>query len=310
MTAPHVDCITATIEPAAPFDFGLTAPQQPYFRAAGSAAPDATHAYQRLLDLGEKLVLATIEPAGSVGEPALEVSVQGWDLSAGNVAAATAQLEWVLGTAESPADFYDLAGQDPVMDGIARQFYGMHLSHSPTVFESLVLAVLGQQIAAPVALIVRRLMIETYGPRQTFDGVEHFAFPRPQQLDDAPVEALRGLKLSQRKAEYIKGMAAAALHPSGWLEGLKHLPDGEALERLVELRGVGNWTAHWALTRALGRPDAFPAGDLALRRAVSNLYFGGEKLSAQRVEEFSQRWSPFRAYATAYLFAALRAGLA
>ncbi len=301
-----MDCISLTINPVPPFDFGLTAPEQPYYRN-GDTTPGA---YRRLLDLGSKLVLATVEPTGSVEDPALAVQVQGLGLSDGDRAAAKSQLEWVLGTGQDVAPFYQLSRQDPALERIAGQFYGMHLSHSATVFEALVLAVLGQQIAAPVARIVRRLVIETYGLRQTFDGEEHFAFPRPQQLDNASVDDLRALKLSQRKAEYVKGIAAAALDSSGWLEGLNLLPDAEVLERLVELRGVGQWTAQWVLTRALARPDAFPAGDLALQRAVSNLYFGGEKLSAGQVEEFSQRWSPFRAYATAYLFAALRAGLA
>ena len=78
----------------------------------------------------------------------------------------------------------------------------------------------------------------------------------------------------------------------------------------MDLRGVGHWTAQWVLVRALGRPDAFPSGDLALQRAISNLYFNRDKLTAEQIEEFSQRWSPFRTYATIYMFTALRAGMA
>jgi 3-methyladenine DNA glycosylase/8-oxoguanine DNA glycosylase len=73
---------------------------------------------------------------------------------------------------------------------------------------------------------------------------------------------------------------------------------------------VGHWTAQWVLVRALGRPNAFPSGDLALQRAISNLYCTGEKLSVGQIEQFSERWSPFRTYATAYLFTALRSGMA
>jgi DNA-3-methyladenine glycosylase II len=72
---------------------------------------------------------------------------------------------------------------------------------------------------------------------------------------------------------------------------------------------VGKWTAQWVLVRALGRPDALPLGDLALRRVVSRLYFQGETIDDPQLEEFSQRWSPWRTYATVYLFTALRAGM-
>ena len=72
---------------------------------------------------------------------------------------------------------------------------------------------------------------------------------------------------------------------------------------------MGQWTAQWVLIRSLGRPDALPLGDLALRRAVSKLYFGGDEINDSQLEEFSRRWSPWRTYATVYLFTALRQGM-
>ena len=88
-------------------------------------------------------------------------------------------------------------------------FHGLHLPHTASVFEALVLAILGQQIATTVARIIRTLLIETYGPRQTFDGEVYYSFPRPETLGALPVEELRGKKLSQRKAEYVQGIALA-----------------------------------------------------------------------------------------------------
>ena len=88
------------------------------------------------------------------------------------------------------------------------------------------------------------------------------------------------------------------------------MTDEEVVRKVVELRGVGNWTAQWLLIRALGRPDALPLGDLALRRAVSRIFFEGEELNDAQVEEFAARWSPWRTYATVYLFTALRGGMA
>ncbi len=93
------------------------------------------------------------------------------------------------------------------------------------------------------------------------------------------------------------------------LEYLHQLSDEEAVERVTELRGVGQWTAQWVLVRALGRNDAFPLGDLALRRAVSHLYFDGEGIDDEQLKEFSGRWSPWRTYVTVYLFTALRLGM-
>ena len=114
------------------------------------------------------------------------------------------------------------------------------------------------------------------------------------------MEELRGLKLSQRKAEYLHGLALAELDTPGGLDRVRELEDDEVIKEVTSLRGVGMWSAQWVLSRALGRPDAFPAGDLALKRIVSQLYFGGAALTDVELGEFSLRWSPYRSLATSY----------
>ncbi|HLF04491.1 MAG TPA: DNA-3-methyladenine glycosylase [Dehalococcoidia bacterium] len=303
-----------TLRPAAPFDFDLTAGYLTYFRGQYGSDSLGDGTYRRLLDLGGKLVLASVRSLGTVEAPELAVELEGADIVDPERRAAVAQVAWLLG-AEEPLDaFYSLTQGDPVMSGLTARFRGLHLPHTASVFEALVLAVLGQQISTQVARTIRTLLIETYGetygPRQAFGDATYFAFPRPQTLAAARVEDLRRLKLSGRKAEYVRGIAQAALDPNGGLESLQELPDDGVVARLTALRGVGLWTAQWALVRALGRPDVFPAGDLALRRAVSSLYLGGAPVSEQQAEEFSRRWSPWRTYATLYLFTALRMGVA
>ena len=113
--------------------------------------------------------------------------------------------------------------------------------------------------------------------------------------------------MTQRKAEYVHGIAVAALRPE-WGE-LWELPADEFVRRLTELRGIGKWTAQWALVRGLARPDALPLGDLALRRGVSRLVRNGEPVTDAEVERVAERWRPWRSYATAYLFAAMRSGM-
>ena len=296
---------TLTIHPIPRFNFALTAENQPYFRREEDS--DAGQ-YQRLLDLGEKLALATVDFQGSIDVPQLAVRLQGESLTAEDVAAAGSQLELLLATEQDVRPFYAFCQGDPVMAQLAEAFYGLHLARARSVFEAIAQAILGQQLAASVARVIRGLLVETYGPSQTFDGQRHYAFPRPQALAQASVEELRRLKLSQRKAEYLQGVARAELETPGGLDSVLSLPDEEAVRQVTALRGVGHWTAQWVLSRAMGRPDAFPSGDLALKRIVSHLYFGGETLTPQQLEDYSWRWSPYRSFATAYLFAALRTG--
>ena len=296
---------TLLIRPAAPFDFHSTLENQPYYRRGEDDVPDE---YQRLLDLGDKLVLATVSAEGGVDTPELKAHLQGDKLTDAEPQLAQTQLERLLGAGQEVEPFYRFVEDDPVMFGLAQTFYGMHQSMALSVFETIAQAILGQQLSASVARVIRALMIETYGPCLRVNGESHYAFPRPEAIAAASVEELRKLKLSQRKAEYLYGLALAELQTPGGLDRVEGLGDEEVIREITSLRGVGMWSAQWVLSRALGRPDAFPVGDLALKRIVSQLYFGGESLTDDQLAEFSMRWSPYRSLATSYLFAALRTG--
>ena len=306
-----MDITTTVITPVPPFDFTLTAGYHTYFQGRYGTDSLDSEVYGRLLDLDGKLVLASVRSVGNVDAPQLAVELEAESLQPGEAAAATEQVAWLLGTTQDLAPFYQLARQDATLSAIVERFRGLHLPHTATVFESLVLAILGQQIATNVARIIRTLMIETHGPRQTFDGETFYAFPRPETLAALSVDQLRELKLSQRKAEYVQGIARATLESSSdGLETLHQMSDEEAVDTMLALRGVGHWTTQWVLIRALGRPDALPLGDLALRRVVSRMFFAGADLTEARLEEFCRRWSPWRTYATVYLFTAMRGGMA
>tara|TARA_B100000745_G_scaffold297315_1_gene244087 strand:- start:4595 stop:5512 length:918 start_codon:yes stop_codon:yes gene_type:complete len=305
-----MDRISRNITPVAPFDFELTAGYLTYFQGRYATDSLVDGVYRRLLDLDGQLVLASVSSLGSLEKPELSVELQGEGLTSDNVEVATDKVAWILGVGQELEPFYASAQGDPAMAAITQRFHGLHMPHTASVFEALVLAILGQQIATNVARIIRTLLIETYGPRQTIDGETYYAFPRPETLAALRVEDLRGMKLSQRKAEYVHGIACTALDDPEFIEGLHHLDDEAVVRQITSLRGVGNWTAQWLLIRALGRPDALPLGDLALRRVVSRLYFQDEPLNDTEVEEFCRRWSPYRTYATTYMFTAMRTGMA
>ena len=303
-----MDRLTATIRPVAPFDFELTAGYHTYFQSRYGTDTMEDGVYRRLLDLGDKLVLASVRSSGTVDAPELALELRGPELSPANVELATDRVSWLLGVDQDLAAFYELGKADEAMAGLVDEFYGLHLPHTATVFEALVLAVLGQQISTSVARIIRTLLIETFGPSAEFDGETYYAFPRPESIWASSPAELHTMKLTQRKSEYVHGLAGSALDTAVGLERLDELTDREIVEKLTALRGVGLWTAQWALIRAVGRPDALPLGDLALRRVVSRLFMDGKDVTDTQVEEIAKRWSPYRTYATVYLFSALRTG--
>ncbi len=302
--------LATTIRPAAPFSLELTAGYHSYFQNRYGTDHWQDGCYRRLLNLNGRLALVSATSSGTLDEPELTVEVRGDDLTEDDGQEATRQVEWLLGTRQELEPFYQQAGADPRLSILCDQLRGLHVPHTGTVFEALVLAVLGQQISTSVARVMRTLLIENYGQSQNVEGVDYYTFPQPNSLADASVDDLRSLKLSYRKAEYIQGIARAACDGLPRLAFSDEMSDAEVVEEITRLRGVGKWTAQWTLLRALGRQDALPLGDLALRRVVSNLYFGGAPVTDDEVEAFAARWSPWRTYATVYLFAAMRTGMA
>src|SRR5258708_11464123 len=125
-----------------------------------------------------------------------------------------------------------------------------------------------------------------------------WAFPTRERLAVAEESELFALGFSHRKAEYTIGIARSEID----LDALAQLPDEEVKERLTALRGVGEWTAEWFLARHLARPNAWPVGDIGLRKALAH-FTGDPDERAQR-----ERFAPFQNLSAHYLLVGLYAG--
>ena len=300
---------TIEIKPIAPYNFELTAGTRSYFKGSYILDHLGIPNYRRLLQLSNKLILCTVTSIGTVNDPKLSIVLTGNQLDADETHSATEQVRRILGCDQDLSQFYDLVAEDEVMSRVVKQLWGLHIPLASSIFESFILAILGQQIANNVATIIRQEFIEAYGTKLSVLGDTFYCFPTPDVISDLTISQLRKLKLSERKAEYVIGIAKSALDHVNGINTYEHLSDKDVIERCVNLRGIGHWTANWVMVNGLGRFNGFPSGDLALQRIISESYFSGVPQNAHTIDLFSQRWSPWRTYATTYLFAALRANI-
>ena len=187
---------------------------------------------------------------------------------------------------------------DPVLARLVGELRGLRPPLAPDPFEALVSSITAQQVSLRAAFAIRSRLIVRFGE----PAARAYAFPKPDTLAAASADELTALGFSRRKAEYVLALARSDLD----LVGLAALADEEVKERLTALPGIGEWTADWFLARHLGRPDAWPAGDLGLRKAVSAFYFPGEDVSTDRVRAFGDRFGAHRNLAAHYLLVGLR----
>ena len=188
--------------------------------------------------------------------------------------------------------FSDWAARDEVLQHAVVRLRGFRPPLMPEPFEMLVGSITAQQVSLFSATAIRNRLIERFGERHDVA----WAFPTRDRLAGVGEGALTALGFSRRKEEYVLALARSDLD----LDALRDLPDDEVRTRIVAQRGLGEWTAEWFLARHLARPNAWPWGDLALRKAVADLYRGLD------VREARERFHPFENLSAHYLLLAQR----
>jgi DNA-3-methyladenine glycosylase II len=197
-----------------------------------------------------------------------------------------------------------LRGADPVMAEIIERV-GPCLLGSRTDrggpahdhYGALLRAIVGQQLSVSAARSIYGRLTERYGGRT----------PTPQEiLADEPEELRAAAGLSRAKVVFLRDLADRLESGALRLDDIEEVPDGDVASRLLEVKGVGQWTVDMYLLFHLGRPDVLPVGDLGIRRAAM-LAYGLRKLPRpERLVKLARPWRPWRSVASWYLWASLR----
>ncbi len=297
------------IAPRAPFDFAQTAR---FFRFTQSEIVDLVREerYSRAFHFARKLHLLNVESRGTLARPRLAL----WftdkrAFTQSEESKARSLVERMFSTNHDLKGFRAQVTRDSLMRKLEENHRGLHLARWPTLFEALAISILSQQISTAVAMTLKRRLVEKFGDALDIAGETFHAFPRAEQVAAATLEDLRALGLSGAKSLSIIELARRVA--DGELdETALETEENEALiARLTSLRGIGRWTAEWALMLHFGRTDVFPAGDLALRIFVQKYYNDGLLMSEREIRALAhERWGRWGSYAAVYFLAGMRAG--
>ena len=196
-------------------------------------------------------------------------------------------------------DYWDrakraLARKDAVMGRIMRSRPKVHLVRRGEPFLTLARAICGQQISVKAAQSVWDRVCICLDQKIT-----------PEAVIAKDRKVLRACGLSDRKTEYIADLAqhfaGGSIHVHRWPQ----MSDEEIIAELVEVRGIGRWTAEMFLIFNLLRPDVLPLDDLGLQKAIRLLYFRKRPVSLRTMRKLGESWRPWRSVATWYLWRSL-----
>ena len=188
-----------------------------------------------------------------------------------------------------------LALQDPLLGAIIESVgnYNIELQSKP--FRSLVEAIIYQQLAGRAADTIFGRFLKIYRGR----------FPSPERLKSKRDNDLRAAGLSRQKITYLKDLASRVFDGRLKPDLLSNLSDDKVVEQLIQVKGIGRWTADMFLIFSLGRPDVLPVGDLGLRRAMMVHYKLSELPQPAKMQEIASRWKPYSSVATWYMWKSL-----
>ena len=197
--------------------------------------------------------------------------------------------------ANEAADF--LRGSDPVLARIIGQVGPLEMAYRRERFQSLVRAIIFQQLAGRAALAIYERFVKIIGGRR---------FPTPAQVIAASDEDLRRAGLSRGKMAYIRDLARHVRDGSLNFRRFARMEDEEIITDLVRVRGIGRWTAEMFLMFNLRRPDVLPVDDLGFRSAVAKAYGLSQLPTAKELKLMGERWRPFRSAAVWYFWQSTR----
>ena len=182
-----------------------------------------------------------------------------------------------------------LAGTCPRMANALVQTGRLPLRRRDDGFAALLQAIISQQVSVASAQAI-------------WAKLESAGMTQHSTVATASWEDLRGLGLSRQKIRYAQALAEADIDYGA----LRDMPDKAVVDRLVEVPGIGVWTAEIYAMFSLGRADVFAPGDLALQEAARSLYGLTERPKPTELRKMAEDWSPWRSVAARLLFAYYR----
>ncbi len=288
--AVHANAIELILPYRPPYDFAALLSFYARRTIAGVEAVDAG-CYRRSIVVDGKAALLEVDAAAK--RDALRLRVTG--VSAPALGPLVARVRRMFDVDADPRAIGAALRRDAWLRPLVKRWPGQRLPGAWEGFELAVRAVLGQQVSVAAARTLAARLVERFGTVHAESAALGLGalFPTAATLADAGIEAIG---LPRARAAAIRAIARATADGHIGFGAEQTLAD--FVTRLAALPGIGAWTAHYIAMRALSQPDAFPAGDLVLRKLAGD----GTPLGERAMEARAEAWRPWRAYAVMLLW--------
>ncbi|MCW3464451.1 DNA-3-methyladenine glycosylase family protein [Chitinophaga nivalis] len=201
--------------------------------------------------------------------------------------------------------FYDYTLTDPLLNGLAQAYHGLRLVGMPDLFEAISWPIIGQQINLTFAYTLRQRFITHFGYHARIGETDFYLYPHPAVIAALTPEQLTPMQFSRSKALYLIATARELAEGRLSESQLAAMDYEEARERLIALKGIGNWSANYTLMKYRRFPQSVLLEDVGLQNAIKARLQLPAKPTMAELQQYTAPWKEHAAYATFYLWRSL-----
>lgn len=290
--------VQGKLHPKAPFDFSKSLSFTSMFTPAGGEQTISGHSLTKAVYVNDRTVAFTLEDEGTVEKPVLSYTLFSYDEIDKTIESELLdRIDFYLSLSDDLKPFYALGRKDTDFDTLIDDLYGLHQVKFLTPFEAAGWAILSQRISMKAAHTMKDRLVQAVGDNIEVEGVDYLTFPSAHQLKNLGVEKIIALIKNKRKSEFL--IAAAEAFDKVDEEFLRQGPVEEVKDWLLDIKGIGEYSAHLELIRGLGRMEEPSGHDRWLLQCAKKVY--GSEIETEDLRKIADNYGEFKGYWAYYL---------
>ena len=293
-----VNSIKGKLFPTPPFDFSKSINFMNMFYPTEGEQTFDDLSFTKAIYLEDQTVAFRLENNGTVEKPVLLYILFAHEaINEDMKAELIDRIKFFLSLEDDLKPFYLHGIQDKMFKPVLKKLYGLHQVKFLTPFESACWAVLSQRISMKVAHNMKERLIQSVGDKISIDYVDYWTFPSADQIKNLGVENLTLILKNHRKSEYLMNVSEAFTMVEE--DFLRNAPLNEVKNWLLDIKGIGEWSAHLELIRGLGRMDEVSRNDRILTKCAKQIY--GSEVTENDLNEIMEGYGDYKGYWTYYI---------
>ena len=293
-----VNSIEGKLFPKSPFDFSKSINFMNMFYPTEDEQTLEDLSFTKAVYLEDQTMAFRLENEGTVEKPVLLYTLFSHEVITEDMEAELIdRITFFLSLEDDLKPFYTHGIKDKTFKPVLRKLYGLHQVKFLTPFESACWAVLSQRISMKVAHNMKERLIQSVGDKISIDDVDYWTFPSADQIKNLGVENLTSIVKNHRKSEYLMNVSEAFTMVEE--DFLRNAPLNEVKNWLLDIKGIGEWSAHLELIRGLGRMDELSRNDRMLTQCAKQIY--GSEITDEDLNEIMEGYGDYKGYWTYYI---------